>query len=73
MHRGSLDESMQTAVCIDDSIDEVRAYLFDHGMESNDSDRIQILPYGYDDRIDWHNHIVTVNGDAVAFTDGPLE
>lgn len=33
---------------------------------------IAVKPYAYDSRIDWDTHIVTVNGNAVGFTDGPL-
>jgi hypothetical protein len=35
-------------------------------------DNIKVEPYGFDDRIGWDTYIVTVNGSAWGFTDGPL-
>jgi hypothetical protein len=33
---------------------------------------IGMRPYGYDARIDWDTYIVTVNGEGMGFTNGPL-
>ncbi len=35
--------------------------------------RVEVLAYGFDPRIGWHTHIVTINGDAVGYTDQGLE
>lgn len=34
---------------------------------------ISVKPYGFDSRIGWDTHMVTIDGNAVGFTDGPLE
>lgn len=34
---------------------------------------VEVKEYGYDARIDWHTWLVTVNGQAAGYTDGPLE
>ena len=33
---------------------------------------LQVEPYGFDDRIGWDTHIVTIDGNAVGFTNGPV-
>ena len=37
------------------------------------SKRIEVKPYCYDSRIDWDTYIVTVDHQAVGFTDGPVK
>lgn len=33
---------------------------------------VRVEPYCYDDRIEWDTYIVTLDGRATGFTDGPL-
>jgi hypothetical protein len=33
---------------------------------------VVVRPHHFDSRIDWNTHIVTVEGHAVGFTDGPI-
>lgn len=33
---------------------------------------VKVEPYGFDERIGWNTYIVTVDGEAWGFTDGPL-
>ena len=66
-HRGSLADSMAT-------VREVNS-LYELITALNDvcePGKVLIKPYCYDDRIDWDTHIVTIDGRAVGFTDGPL-
>ena len=46
--------------------------LDDGIIGSADARLLNVTPYGYDDRIDWHTHIVTYDGGAIGFTNGPL-
>ncbi len=75
-HRGSLTDSMATVLEIEPTKHALAAVmaqrLGDYGMSVTE-DMIHVYPYGYDSRIGWDAHIVTVNGKAIGFTDGPLE
>lgn len=69
-HRGSLDASLATAQTMN-SIDDLSRHiapLFGKGL-------IEVKDYGIgiDTRCGWHTHLVTHNGNAVGFTDGPVE
>ena len=72
-HRGSLEASML-------SVREMpnRAALVEHLRETYGrhelvrDDLIEVKHYCYDERIGWDTWIVTLNGGAVGFTDGPL-
>ncbi len=72
-HRGSLADSMATVVEISDRtalVSLLAGRLGDYGFEFADRDLV-IASYGYDHRIDWDTHIVTIEGYGVAgFTDG---
>ncbi len=35
-------------------------------------ENVTIVPYGYDDRIEWDTHLICVAGNAALFSDGPL-
>lgn len=65
-HRGLLEDSMKTVVDLPASTDALARHL---GVEAS---RIEVKPYVYDDRINWDTHIVTMDGQAVGFTNGPL-
>lgn len=71
--RGSLDDSMQTVVdfeSFDDLVNILRSNGFLRDCQASD---IAVKQYTYDERIGWDTHIVTYNGSAVGFTDGPVE
>lgn len=65
-HRGSLSASMETVVEVA-GIAELVGALHAAGWEPG---KIEIMPYGFDDRIGWDTYIVTVDGAAAGFTDG---
>lgn len=67
-HRGDLAASMETTVEVG-TLDDLAVELQRAGWSSG---AIEVAPYGYDDRIGWDTHIVTVDGAAVGFTDGPM-
>jgi hypothetical protein len=71
-HRGGLAESMATVV----DLPRTRLALFAHLksrplMPDFTMDDMKVEFYTYDDRIDWNTYIVTINGNAVGFTNGP--
>jgi hypothetical protein len=76
-HRGGLAESMQTVVEVADHaalLAHIRklAELWPTFPPVNEK-TVQIKPYGYDARIGWHTHIVTLdNYGVLGFTDGPV-
>ena len=63
--RGGLADSMAEVVELRPSIEALVRHLKVPG------DRIDVRPYYYDDRTGWKTYIVTVDGQAVGFTDGP--
>lgn len=72
-HRGGLSESLETtreiaatkeAIALEASLELGRVVT---------NREIAVEPYGYDHRILWDTHIVTVEGYGVlGFTDGPV-
>lgn len=66
--RGSLEDSMKTVVEVD-SIEKLTAILREAGYPLG---LIRLYPYGYDLRIQWNTHVVTIDGMAVGFTNGAL-
>ena len=72
--RGSLADSMRTTV----RLKPTRRAMYSYLKNLSPSERfhmndIEVEDYGYDPRIKWHTYIVSIKGDAVGFTDGPLE
>lgn len=72
--RGGLDESMKEVVTLPAS----RRALAEH--LGHQESAIIVKPYAgfyedevYDERICWNTYLVTVERQAVGFTDGPLE
>jgi hypothetical protein len=63
--RGSYAESMAEIVIVPDSLRAFAAEL------KTSVERLEVKPYCYDDRNGWKTYIVTVDGQAVGFTDGP--
>jgi hypothetical protein len=75
-HRGGLTESMETVVEIEGADDLMRIINAGRAQWYQPAitiDQLAVEPYGYDGRIDWDTHIVTVDGAAVGFTDGPIQ
>lgn len=66
-HRGELADSMATVVEFNGLYEliEILNTVFDPG-------KVVVKPYGFDERIGWDTHLVTLNGNAVGMTDGPL-
>ena len=70
-HRGMLSDSMRTVQrfsCFDDlfkhlSVSKVGSFCVED---------VKVEHYGYDDRIGWDTYILTINGNAVGFTDGDV-
>lgn len=76
-HRGNLADSLATTINIEPTIDAlfiaIRYSLALYGAHV-DAGAIKVSPYGFDKRIGWDTHIVTVDGYGVfGFSDGPLK
>lgn len=68
-HRGGYEESMATVVPVRSKSELVTIILDSFLFPEN---HIEIKPYsGIDPRNGWDTHLVSVNGKAVGFTDGP--
>jgi hypothetical protein len=61
--RGTLEDSMPGVVILAPTLIALAHHL---NVDVHD---IAVKYYGYDPRIDWYTYIVTVDGDAVGFTD----
>lgn len=69
--RGGLEESMKETVELADFA-ALRAHLAESWPEAV-LGTVEVKPYEYDARIGWNTHLVCVNGDAMGYTDGPVE
>jgi hypothetical protein len=72
--RGRLEESMKEVHELPATRVALAAHLqkqYEHRVIS--SHTIEVTPYRYDERINWNTHLVTVLGEAMGYTDGPLE
>lgn len=68
MHRGGLDDSMQTMQEIEPTCTAIMHYLRQHDVADAD---MAIMAYGgIDNRTGWDTHLVEVAGLPVAFTNG---
>lgn len=67
-HRGLLDDSMKTIQKMN-SLQDIKDHLF----RSFGEGEILVKEYARDDRIGWDTYMVTHNGRAVGFTDGPVK
>lgn len=68
----TIDEAMSHVVLIKDR-DHLIEYLkreYDFWQPTNEN--VKIEHYGQDDRIDWDTYLVTIDGKAALFTDGPV-
>lgn len=70
-HRGSLSDSMKTCREIK-SMDELRTHL-ENIFDPYPVGTITVKPYAYDHRIEWETYVVCVEGNAVGFSNGPME
>lgn len=66
--RGSLEDSMNTVREVN-SLAEIEALLRSAGIPSG---KLKVYDYGYDSRVGWNTHVVTVNGKHVGFTNGRM-
>lgn len=75
LHRGGYDESMATIKQIQPTLEAVVGYVQTDLPVASIRDgfgRVEVKPYGYDERNGWDTHVVMVHGYGVfAFTDGP--
>ena len=77
-HRGSLVEAMNTVINVQnkkDLIEIIKDQLspYSHGLDIN-NETVEIKPCGFDDRIKWNTHILTLKGYGVlGFTDAPMD
>lgn len=73
-HRGGLDDSLKTVVEVTDR-EALALYCANLLRPFNVpclAECLQVERYGFDERIDWDTHIVTLPGYGVlGFTDGP--
>lgn len=66
--RGGLEESMKAMVELEPTRQALAAHL-----KVADDRRIDVERYCYDYRTHWDTYCVTVDGNGVGFTDGPLD
>lgn len=70
-HAGGLAESMAQVVELTgfrQLVDYLRANMTYVAVAP---DKVTVHPYCYDDRTGWKTYMVTIDGKAVGFTDGP--
>lgn len=72
--RELLEDSMREVVELPPTRTALVAHL--RGVYANsfsiDPRRVEVKAYGFDSRINWHTWLVTVNGEAVGYTDQGL-
>lgn len=70
--RGSLAQSLTTVVefkCMADLVEILNQEL----LIKTDHTKVGVSRYTHDLRTGWNTYIVTVNGEGVGFTNGPVE
>jgi hypothetical protein len=75
-HRSTLAESMATTIEIEPAIEALENAIKDtlRDFLNLEPGSVHVSYYGYDDRINWSCHIVTIDGFGVyGFTDGPIK
>ena len=70
--RGSLEASMKTMVELADRAALVKHLQAQYGYERLRPEDIEVSWYGYDSRLDWQTYLISINDNAVGFTDGPV-
>ena len=74
-HRGGLSESMETTVSLSTKEELIRV-IGNSLKEWGDFNynNLKIESYGFDDRINWNSHIVTLDGwGVIGFTDKSID
>jgi hypothetical protein len=74
-HRAILKESMETVREVSSKAELLSLLTEEFGPFGFTviEDNVHIIPYVFDDRIDWNTYAVTIDNFGVAgFTDGPL-
>lgn len=66
-HRSTIECSMKTVVDLQATKEAIASYL------NIDKTKIEVKKYGYDTRNKWDTYIVTVDGQAVGMTNGPIK
>jgi hypothetical protein len=76
-HRGSLNDSLREVVEVNDFPQlvrhmrrEVESWYPEDELPTEANTKLE--PYCYDPRIGWDTYLVTVNGSAWGYTNGPL-
>ena len=68
----TLEESMEQVVEIPDRA-AVLVFLREHyGLWEPTPANVTVKPFGYDPRTGWDTYLVSVDGNAALFSDGPL-
>ncbi len=70
--RGGLAESMATEVELND-FEALVQHLHNTGYKNARTKNVTVEAYSIDQRIGWNTYIVSIEGDAVGFTNGPLK
>lgn len=70
-HASGLDESMDTVQEVFASKSAIADYFNRYGFNVT-ADEIKVSPYGYDARIGWDTHVVTVSWGCLGYTNGPV-
>lgn len=74
-HRGSLDDAMKTIVELEPSLKALREHLVASRKGEplgNYVGTLRLEYRGEDERIGWSTYIVTEDGNAIGYTDGPI-
>lgn len=75
---GTLDETFETLIEVDATIDAlvaaIQLILWDWPtlFAAVTRETVSVEPYAFDERIGWYTHIVTIEGRAFGWTDGPV-
>ena len=77
-HRGGLSESLETTVEIEATkvaiANRFNEALSGWPVPEATAEDVKVEPYGYDDRINWETHIVSIRGFGVfGFCDSPAD
>ena len=67
-----LSEAMTRLVEIPDRQALIEYLQREYDFEQPTEENIKVKHYSYDSRIDWNTYLVTIDGRAVLFADGPF-
>ena len=66
----TLEESMGTIIEVENLSELMNELSKEHGDLSQK--HIKVEYHCFDDRINWDSYIITINGDVIGFTNGPI-